>query len=397
MNILAPAGQNGHITTTGLRQLIVEELKALDFVFDEQDNIIPPDRTNKDALRRLHETSRNIQLQKNRPWLQSQLAKYKKYFANGSDIEPDQIKPQLVQVTDNWHKDLFRIMRLTWSLPYSCGFGRRLRYLILDEHNEKVIGIFALQSPPIHFPARDSLYKYPEGKEKKVELINQTMDIHTLGAIPPYNILLGGKLVALATTCNQVRDNYEAKYKDRKTELNKRVLPAHLVALTTTSAYGRSSIYNRLKYEKELVAESIGFTKGYGNFHFQKLYPIFKEYLAARGVSVQSGYGNGPRRSWQLIRSTLHRVGLSGDLLKHGVQREAFLFPLIENLKEYLEGNNQNPKYYNRPFDDLAKYWLERWMLPRSKRVIDWCDYQNAELLNSLIGPEEEHNYNGRR
>lgn len=394
MNTLDPTSQNGHITTDKLRQLIVDELESLDFAFDEQGNIVPPDTTSKDVVKRLHETSRNIELQKSQRWLQPKLDKYKKYFADGSDIKPEKIKPQLIQVTDNWHSDLFRITRLTWSLPYSFGFGRRLRYLIFDEHNEKLIGIFALQSPPIHFPARDTLFEYPDGK--KVELVNQTMDIHTLGAIPPYSILLGGKLVALATTCNQVRKDYRYKYKGRKTQMEEQVLPARLVALTTTSAFGRSSIYNRLKYDKEIVAESIGFTEGYGNFHLQKLYPVFKEYLVAKGVSIEGGYGTGPRRSWQLIRSTLDRVGFSGDLLKHGVQRETFLFPLITNLKKYLEGDNKRPKYFNRPFDDLADYWIDRWMLPRSKRVTYWRNYQKSELLNSLILPEEAHNHNGR-
>lgn len=381
---------NGHITSEQLYQLVIDELESLDFIFDEKGNIFPPDTTDKKIIRRLHETSCNIELQKKQSWLQRKLDKYKKYFADGSDIDPNKLKPLLIQVTDNWHGELFKIARLTWSLPYSFGFGRRLRYLILDEHNDKLIGIFALQSPPIHFPARDSLFKYPEGK--KVELINQTMDIHTLGAVPPYSILLGGKLVALATTCNQVRKDYKARYKDRKTEMEERVLPAHLVALTTTSAFGRSSIYNRLKYNGEVVAQSIGFTKGYGNFHLQKLYPIFKEYLVAEGVSVQGGYGTGPRRSWQLIRSTLNRIGFSGDLLKHGIQREAFLFPLITNLKEYLEGNNKKPKYFDRSFDDLSEYWSDTWMLPRSRRVSHWRNYQKSELLSSLLLPEEQHN-----
>jgi len=393
VNTLIPTNQNGHITTDKLRQLILDELEGLDFSFDEHGNMTPPDVTNKDVIKQLHETSRNIELQKSQSWLQGKLDKYKKYFANGSDVEPEEIKPRLVQVTENWHSDLFRITRLTWSLPYSFGFGRRLRYLIFDENNEKLIGIFALQSPPIHFPARDSLFKYPAGK--KVELVNQTMDVHTLGAIPPYSILLGGKLVALATTCNQVRKDYKTKYRNRKTEMEERVLPARLVALTTTSAFGRSSIYNRLKYNEEIIAESIGYTEGYGNFHLQKLYPIFKEYLVTKGVSIQGGYGTGPRRSWQLIRSTLDRVGFSGDLLKHGVQREAFLFPLITNLKKYLESNSDKPKYFNRPFDDLAEYWLDRWMLPRSKRVTHWRNYQKSELLDNLI-LSKEHTHNGR-
>lgn len=387
---------NGPITRLQLYQLVIDELERLDYRFDKKGNIFPPDTTDKKIVRRLHETSCNLELQKKQSWLHRKLDQYTDYFADGSDLDPKKLKPLLVQVTDNWHRELFKIARLTWSLPYSFGFGRRLRYLILDEHNDKLMGLFALQSPPLSFPARDQLFNYPEGR--KVELINQTMDIHTLGAVPPYSILLGGKLVALATTCNQVRDDYQARYKGRKTEIEKRVLSAHLVALTTTSAFGRSSIYNRLKYKGELVAQSIGFTKGYGNFHLQKLYPIFKEYLVSEGVSIQGGFGSGPRHSWQLICSTLNRIGFSGALLKHGIQREAFLFPLIANLKQYLEGEgpHQEFKYFERSFDDLAAYWSDTWMLPRSKRVSHWRTYQKSELLSPLLLPPKQANLHER-
>lgn len=392
MNNLEHSNSNGRITGTHLRQLIFEELERLDFTFDKQGNITPPD-TSKDAIRRLHQTSQIIELEKSQPWLHSKLCKYKSYFANGFDIVPEHIKPRLIYVTENWQNDLFRIARLTWSLPYSTGFGRRLRYLIIDEHNNKLMGIFALQSPPIHFPARDNLFKYPDNK--KIELINQTMDIHTLGAIPPYNLLLGGKLVALAAACNQVRRDYYIKYSERKTEMEDRILPAHLVGLTTTSAFGRSSIYNRLKYKDEAIAESIGYTEGYGNFHLQKLYPIFKEYLATEGVSIKGGYGTGPKRSWQFIRLTLDKLGVSGDLLKHGIKREAFLFSLVNNLKKYLEGNDNVPQYRDLPFDDLAEYWQERWLLPRSVSYDNWRSYENSQLFAGLILPEE-HSNNGR-
>ena len=102
------------------------KLESLDFIFDEKGNIFPPDTTDKKIIRRLHETSCNIELQKKQSWLQRKLDKHKKYFADGSDIDPNKLKPLLIQVTDNWHGELFKIARLTWSLPYSFGFGRKI-------------------------------------------------------------------------------------------------------------------------------------------------------------------------------------------------------------------------------------------------------------------------------
>ncbi len=382
--LVSPAFAFEYMTTTEeLRQLIISELESLDFTFDEEGNLTSPNSKDKEAIRRLHQPAQQAELEKSQSWIKHALSRYKHFFAEGSEIIPESIKPRLVQVTLPWHSDLFRLARYYWSLPYSFGFGRRLRYLVLDDVNNKLVGIFGLQSPPIHFPARDKLFEYPEGT--KTALVNQTMDIFTLGAIPPYNRLLGGKLIALAVTCNEVRRDYYTKYFGRKTEMEERVLPAHLVGLTTTSAFGRSSIYNRLKYKGRLVAESLGYTEGYGNFHLQRLYPAFKEYLEAEGISTQGGYGTGPKRTWQLIRRVLDSVDIPGDPLKHGVRREVFLFRLVSNLEDYLEGRAQTPDYFDYPFSELAQYWKERWLIARAERVDGWHQWESQKIVERLI------------
>jgi len=368
------------ITALGLKRKIKRELKDLSFSFDKNGEILPT--VEKDSIKLLHKPSREIELKKGEEWINRVFPRYRSYFANGSDINPTIVKPLLIRVTEEWHKDLFRLARYYWSIPYSFGFGRRLRYLIFDKSNDKLMGIFGLQSPPIAFPVRDCLFTYPEGR--KTELINQTMDIFTLGAMPPYNRLLGGKLVALSVTSNEVRRDYRSVYAGRKTEMEGRVIPARLVALTTTSAFGRSSIYNRLKYENINIAESIGYTNGYGNFHFQKLYPLFKEYLESKDIDTRGGYGTGPKRTWQLIRRTLDELEMPADLLKHGVKREAFLFRLVDNLEEYMNGKNKTPKYRDLPFDDLAEYWKERWLKGRYDRVDGWHAWDNQDILTSL-------------
>jgi hypothetical protein len=48
---------------------------------------------------------------------------------------------------DIWESDLFRLASLTWAVPVSNGFGRTLRYLVWDEHNDKLIGLIAIGDP----------------------------------------------------------------------------------------------------------------------------------------------------------------------------------------------------------------------------------------------------------
>lgn len=353
-------------------------------VIAELDGLALSSADSKAAYRSLHALAVRDQIERSQRWICAKYPRYAHYFANGDEVKVQEIDPVLIEVTESWHADLFRLSRLTWSLPYTRGYGRRLRFLILDKSNNKLIGILGLQSPPIDFPARDRLFHYPEGR--KIELVNQTMDIFTLGAIPPYNYLLGGKLVALAASANEVRQAYERRYACRITQMEKRQLPPYLVALTTTSAFGRSSIYNRLKYEGGVIARSIGYTEGFGSFHLARLYPLLCDFLKQQGIPVKrGGFGVGPRIVWQVCVRALRELGLSKKLLKHGLKREIFLFPLIANLTDYMEGRTDQPLFYDRPFDRLQVWWRERWLLPRAERVDSWHHWSRNEIERMLV------------
>ncbi len=335
----------------------------------------------------MHEPSRIIELRKSQDWIRRKLPDYLQFFANGSEIDPLHVMPRLIEVSETWQNDLFRLGRFTWSLPFSKGYGRRMRFLIMDSHHNKLIGILALQSPPLSFPARDDLFEYPP--ERKTELVNQTMDIQTLGSLQPYSRLLGGKLVALAASSNEVRSAYRQKYEGRTTEMEARRLPAHLVALSTTSAFGRSSIYNRLRYHDLEIARSIGYTKGYGSFHLMGLYPEFRDFLEVQGISTRGGFGTGPRRKWQTMVRALELLGFSKKLLRHGIAREAFLFPLTENLEDYIEGRATEPIYHDLSFSNLSSYWRERWLIPRADRMDDWRTWSKETIAQRLLLPDE--------
>lgn len=337
----------------------------------------------KGVSRAVHGPAVRIEVERQQRWIRDAYPKYCKYFSNGNQVDPARINPILVEVNEQWQSDLFRLARLTWSLPYTKGYGRRLRFLLLDASNDKLIGILGLQSPPLDFPARDRLFNYPKGR--KVELVNQTMDIYSLGAVPPYGRLLGGKLIALAAVSCEVCASYERKYAGRITEIDKRTLPARLVALTTTSAFGRSSLYNRLTFDGELVAHPIGYTQGYGSFHLAALYPRMREFLKSRGISTHGGFGVGPRIVWQTYVRALGRLGLSQDLLKHGIKREVYLFPLIRNLEEWMEGRADEPVHRIHSFDNLAAWWRERWLLPRAQRVDGWSNWDRGEIERMLF------------
>jgi hypothetical protein len=360
----------------------LDRLKEVGFAITENGTLCPP-ILDKEGLRQIHRPAYQLEIASRQDWLQRYLPGYLPFFADGEEVLPEHIRPALIEVTTDQQHNLFRMARLLWSIPFSKGYGRRMRFLIMDEGNGKLIGLLALQSPPLSFPARDHLFHYPPGR--KTEMVNQTMDIQTLGAVPPYDRLLGGKLVALAAASNEIRLAYRRKYSARMTEIERRVLPPHLVALTTTSAFGRSSLYNRLKFRGIAIAESIGYTEGYGTFHLMELYPLFREFLERRGISTRGGFGTGPRRKWQNMVRALDRIGLSSNLLRHGVKREVFLFRLVNNLEAYMEGRDTEPDYRNLPFSELVAWWRERWLLPRAERVDGWQAWRKEQIKNLLL------------
>ena len=90
--------------------------------------------------------------------------------------------------------DIFRLAALTWSVPVSNGFGRRLRYLVWDANNGKLLGLIAIGDPVFNLAVRDNLIGW-NSHDRSARLVN-LMYAYVLGALPPDNALLAGKLVA---------------------------------------------------------------------------------------------------------------------------------------------------------------------------------------------------------
>lgn len=337
----------------------------------------------KDYLRALHGKAK-AQEPGIRPELVRNLfRKYEFCFRNGNEIDPAKIKPalHLVGPMDEW-RDLFMVTRSLWSMPYNKGYGRRLRFVVFDEHHEAVIGIIGLQSPPADLQVRDQLFNYPE--DGKLARVNCTMDAFAVGAVPPYTYLLGGKLCAGLIATEPVRQAYWKQYAGKTTELGGASIQQPLAAVTTTGAFGRSSMYNRLRYGERLLAEPIGFTLGYGTLHLEHLYGQIRSYLEMIGRYNNGGFGMGPKARWQNICNALTDLGLSNRLLKHGVKREVFLFRLVEDLERGMAGGRFG-KPYRLPADEYANYWLQRWALPRAQRFPEWNNGNERQLIAETL------------
>ncbi len=324
----------------------------------------------KDQVRRIHALSRQERLKSERSFVHEWLPRVSKYLASGSEIDPTRIDPAPVVVGDDEEMAaLFRVACLWWSVPVSRGFGRRFRVLVFDRSNGKLFGLLGLTDPVFNLRARDGWIGW-DVRERE-ERLAHVMDAYVLGAVPPYNQLLGAKFMALLATSDFIRTIFRKRYRNSRSVILEREFDGRLAMVTATSALGRSSIYNRLRLSGVEVFQPVGFTEGYGHFHLANgTYGLLREYLASLGEDEVNRYkfGSGPNYRIRVVRKALERLRLPADLLRHGVRRAVYVAPLAQNSSAFLRGESERLQWYGRPFEEVAGVWRERWLLPRASR-----------------------------
>ena len=155
---------------------------------------------------------------------------------------------------------------LSTRIIFNKGKGKtnkeRLQYLLSNEEGRKAINTALIAN-------------------RKCKIGSNMMDIIVCGAIPPYNELLGGKLVSMLACSPAVIRDYTNHYSNQISEIASRmkgkkvVRDSRLVYLGTTSLYAiGSSQYNRIKVplsnEGTLEFRKMGVTEGYGTVFFSR-------------------------------------------------------------------------------------------------------------------------------
>ena len=221
-------------------------------------------------------------------------------------------------------------------------------------------------------------------------------DIIVCGALPPYGPLLGGKLVCLLAASPGVVQAYRERYSGAESEITSAMAgrpicrPAELVFLGTTSLYGRSSQYNRVRMPAELIggepSREVRFvrykdaldperkgTSGYGTSQFSEgTLKAFDALLRQSdgGKRVNNIFGEGTSPKLRKVRDALIALGFQEGLLQHHRQRDLYGVPLISNLKAYLLGMEDQPRYlfdsaYPSADERIGAWWRERWLARR--------------------------------
>lgn len=228
---------------------------------------------------------------------------------------------------------------------------------------------------------------------RKTKIGSNMMEIIVCGSIPPYNELLGGKLVSILACCPQVIRDYNERYEKQVSEIASRmkgkkvIRDNRLAFLGTTSLYSvGSSQYNRIKVPvtKNFTLEykKVGITEGYGTVYFSKatttsMMRVCELIDGGRRINNIFGEGTSPR--FRLISKGLAAIGIKSEaFLQHYSPRIVYSIDLVANTKEFLRGETKELLY---PFDinnendielvtqRFIDFWYKRWLEKRITTV----------------------------
>jgi len=292
-----------------------------------------------------------------------------RYFATPLEVFPERIRPVIRPVEGRLERAIFRHALSLWRVPVSFGYGRKLNFIVWDDWSGKVMGILGLSDPVIGLDVRDGHIGW-DGEAKK-ERLYHVMTANVLGAVPPYNgELRGSKLVALLAGGETVRAHFRSRYEGRRSVILGKVRRAELVLVDSMGAFGRTAIYNRLRYRGRELWRHLGYTRGETHTHLKvpEVFELLRRALEVSGkeeVLKRNRYGHGPNWKMRVIRTALRVLGIRVDnLMLQGIRRGYYVYPLAENWREFLRGEEETPRPLELADEELVAYWRERW-LPR--------------------------------
>ena len=287
------------------------------------------------------------------------------YFANGDQISVDKIKPEIRECKTQKEKDIYKYCRYLEEVPNTGGVGRRISAIIYDTGQKKefIIGVLGLSSTGYTLRCRDDFFGWNRKsidsfnllKERKDDGLRKIMQLSVCSAVPPYNYLYAGKLIALLSLSDPIQQIYKTKYKQ------------DLLALVTTGVFGdHSALFNRIQINKVIKNEKgernelfkkIGNTSEYSNLILSnKTKEIAKEIL--KNTITYTRTVKNPNKNFssnnELIRA-IKICGLNKEILELN-RKSVYIGALNNKNLNIIKGDPLQPSI-NLSVDQAFNYW----------------------------------------
>ena len=272
---------------------------------------------------------------------------YNSLVWNGNLTDLKNIQIELIFVNNEEFKDIWNYYRNNVSsLPKQKNsklVGRQIYILVKDKMSSKYLGIMSLNSDIMHFSDRDKYIGWTNDQKVGNKKLNYIMNLSTCVPLQPFGFNFnGGKLLTKLAFSNEVISHFESKYNNQ------------LLGITTTSLYGKSIQYDRLK---EL--QFVGFTKGNSTYKIpENIVNECKKYLLSKGINYS--------RKFFIIGKTLYDLGLGRDDYMSDTPKGIYFGYCHHQAKDFLCGkiNDLNTSDHKN-CNDIFEEWFNRWAINR--------------------------------
>jgi|SRR5579862_691529 len=401
---LAPLGHSAKRLSKGRFRITLAELS--DF---------SPDKTGRinfyDAA---HEICHTAHLSRHADFIRSFEADHADIFARMALFQPSAILPtiEIVDFTDPRHRAIVEYLCIYQTVTSRKRVGRQMALLVWDagqtEHRP-LIGGAVLASPRWSQALRDHYLKWEPGFPKNSQHhnpkaraireagLNRMMQLSVACALPPYSVLSGAWLVALAPFTDSAQEAFA--YAARKKP------DPDLAVVVTTTGKGRSGAPFRNHRLKQLCrgqSDSSGnvFVRSEPTEAIPMLRASFKILLSPETVKLARKLFRPPYRKGSLpanklndaaIKRMLRRFELKSDIFR-GNEIGVHIGMLTEETKQHIAAGTVRPtnRRLRLDWNRATAVWLRKFLPQSDSESAEHKEGRRRRYERARAFPEEQ-------
>jgi Druantia protein DruA len=286
-------------------------------------------------------------------------------------VDYSSIDPVLAVVSprDNplWH--FYR--HVLSSAPYDGQPGRSMLFFVFDRNSGGVMGICELSSDLDSLHPRDTYIGWSRVEKYRKRRMHSIANMTTCVVVQPFGALTGGKCAAAMIVSSDVASLWLRKYGEP------------LLAVSTTSLFGKSSQYNRLP-----MFRFLGLTPGTGVATISKReYALIRRFLHESGEAYGlAGYG-GTTGGGKManVHKAAYALGITRP--SSAMPKGVYFAEFGEGVRAYLRAETEHVEVSVPSMRERAQWWLDRWYAMRWPKVheqvesFDFLTYSLAEQM----------------
>ena len=239
------------------------------------------------------------------------------HFIDGASLDLDAIDIRVVVCATPRENDLFSYAKLLQTVPSAPRVRRRIRLLAWDvgQFVPALMGVVELASPVWQLACRDRHLEWSGARAPaKVVGLRRMMDLATCIAIPPYNLIRTGKLLAAVACSETAAAEFDRRYGEE------------LLGIMATSATGIHYPHvNRIRLQGRSIYRRVGLTAGYSVAGFSGATLAAARQLV-QGGQASGSFDEGYTELLQVMRAALRHCGLSEEpVLRLGTRKGVYM------------------------------------------------------------------------